>query len=149
MMPIDPDITHPGTLSMTVAAKPEMISSVRRSLAEHVRGLALPEDDVDAITLAVGEACSNAVCYGGKNVRDPKIIVTCLLQSPDRLQVEIHNQGNSFSPDLTALSALPSPEALASHGRGFALMSMLMDHVEVLSDGHNTIVRLIKQVSLS
>ena len=132
------------TLSMQIAAAPELIGSVRRRVADHARALAFGEDDVYALTLAVGEACSNAVSYGGAGFTDPQVFVTCAVPAPGRLQIDIQNQGNGFHPDMFAVTALPDPDAFAVHGRGFALMQALMDDVQVLSDGGNTVVRLTK-----
>jgi len=135
------------TLSLEIAAAPEQVGLVRRRIAEHVRALAFGDDDVHALLLAVGEACNNAVSYGGVGQPDPTVSVTCSQPLPGRLQVDIKNQGNGFHPDLDALAALPDPDDFATHGRGFALMRSLMDDVQVLSDGQNTIVRLTKAKS--
>ncbi len=137
-------MTGRETLSLQIAAAPELIGAVRRRVADHARALAFGEDDVYALTLAVGEACSNAVSYGGAGLPDPQVVVTCAVPAPGRLQIDIQNQGNGFHPDLPALAALPAPDAFAVHGRGFALMQALMDDVQVLSDGSNTVVRLTK-----
>ena len=137
----------PETLSLQIAAAPEQVGLVRRRVAEHVRTLAFDDDDVDALILAVGEACNNAVSYGGGGAPDPVVSVTCALIAEGRLQVDIRNQGNHFHPDVPALSTLPDPADFATHGRGFALMRALVDDVQVLSDGHNTTVRLTKQRS--
>ena len=135
----------PETLSLEIAAAPEQVGQVRHRVAEHAHALSFGLDDVDALTLAVGEACNNAVSYGGVGFPDPTVRVTCELCAPNRLQVDIRNQGNHFHPDLAALSALPDPDDFATHGRGFALMRALVDDVQILSDGQNTIVRLTKQ----
>ena len=138
-------MTGHETLSLQIAAAPELIGTVRRRIAEHARALAFDEDAVDALTLAVGEACSNAVSYGGAGLPDPQVVITCALPAPGRLQVDVRNQGNGFHPDVAALGALPDP--FATHGRGFALMQALVDDVQVLSDGRNTTVRLTKLAS--
>ena len=133
------------TLSLEIAAEPEQVGLVRHRVAEHLRTLAFSADDVDALILAVGEACNNAVSYGSADFPTPTVSVTCRLTAADRLQVDIRNQGNHFSPDVAALAALPDPDDFATHGRGFALMQALVDDVQVLSDGYNTTVRLTKQ----
>ena len=134
-------------LSLEVAAAPEQVGQVRRRVAEHLRGLAFSDDDVASVILAVGEACNNAVSYGTAAAPDPTVCVTCRLTDSNLLQVDIKNQGNHFYPDVAALALLPDPDEFATHGRGFALMQALVDDVQVLSDGHNTTVRLTKQRS--
>jgi anti-sigma regulatory factor (Ser/Thr protein kinase) len=39
---------------------------------------------------------------------------------------------------------MPDAESLAEHGRGMALMEMVMDSVQYLSDNGNTVVRMRK-----
>jgi serine/threonine-protein kinase RsbW len=136
--------THDAVLSLEIPAEAEQISLVRTQVANHARFLAFGEEEVFDLTLAVGEACSNAVRYGGVGYDAPCVTITCLLSAPGRLQVDIRNQGNGFHPQVADLAALPDPSDYATQGRGFALMTALMDDVEVLSDGRNTIVRLTK-----
>lgn len=135
------------TLALEIPAAPEQVGLVRRRVAEHARALAFGDDDVDALTLAVGEACNNAVSYGGVDAPGPTVSVICSLPKPNHIQIDIQNQGNHFYPDLAVLSALPDPGEFATHGRGFALMRALVDDVQVLSDGRNTVVRLTKSKS--
>lgn len=134
-------------LLLEVAAAPEQVGLVRHRVAEQLRALAFSDDDVHSLILAVGEACNNAVCYGGASVSDPTVRVTCRLTDADGVQVDIKNQGNHFYPDVAALAQLPDPDDFATHGRGFALMQALVDDVQVLSDEGNTIVRLTKSRS--
>ena len=136
---------HDQNLSMEVAARPDQIRLVRGRLAEFTRGQDWGEDDADALLLAVGEACNNAVNYGGKGLADPRLSVRCRRLDADRLQVDVCNQGNGFHPDLQHLGRLPSDEAYATCGRGFGLMLALVDDVQVDSDGANTVVRLTKR----
>ena len=134
-------------LFLEIGAKPEMVAHARHEVADYTRRQCWNNDDVDALTLAVGEACSNAVNYGGKGCDAAVVWVSCTKIAPDRLQVDIKNQGNSFHPDLAKLSVMPDAEGLATRGRGFALMYALVDDVQVLSDGANTTIRLTKSKS--
>ena len=128
---------------LEVPATPESVGKVRRRLADFTRDQQWHEADADDLLLAVGEACNNAVNYGGKAYADPHIIVSCSCLDHDHLQVDIRNQGNGFHPDLKRLGDLPADE-FSTHGRGFGLMLALVDDVQVLSDGGNTVVRLTK-----
>ena len=137
--------TQPGAepqIHFDFPARPEQVGRARRRVAGFVEGLGWAEDDVDALALAVGEACNNAVSHGG-DARDAATVgISCSLLDPARVQVEIQNRGNGFHPDIPALSHLPDPDLFATCGRGFALMSALVDDVQVLSTGADTIVRL-------
>ena len=134
-------------LYLEIGAKPDQVAVARSQVADYSRRQSWDEDDVDALTLAVGEACSNAVNYGGKGYDAAVVSVACTKVSPNRLQIDIKNQGNGFHPDLAKLTEMPDAEDFATRGRGFALMQALVDDVQVLSDGFNTIVRLTKSKS--
>ena len=134
----------PDHLFLQVPALPEQVGMVRRQVADFTRRQLWGIDDADALLLAVGEACNNAINYGRKDVLDPLLTVACSRMSSDELRVDISNQGNGFHPDLDVLACLPEADEFATHGRGFCLIMALVDSVEVLSDGVNTTVRLRK-----
>ena len=136
-------MTLGNELRLEVPATPENVGKVRRLVADFTREQHWEEMAADDLLLAVGEACNNAVNYGGKAVADPRLIVSCLCLDCDHVQVDVRNQGNGFHPDLGCLGDLPEDE-FATHGRGFGLMLALVDDVQILSDGENTIVRLTK-----
>ncbi len=128
---------------INVSATPENVGKARHAVAEFLHRRAWEADDADALLLAVGEACNNAVNYGGRGAADPCFSVSCRPLSARCLQVDVRNQGNGFHPDLDECGLMPASE-FATHGRGFGLMLALVDDVEVLSDGENTVVRLTK-----
>lgn len=132
-----------GTLRIEVAATPENVGRARRAVAEFLHHWAWDDADADSLLLAVGEACNNAVNYGGGGRTDPRLTVSCLPLDGHRLQVDVRNQGNGFHPDLGECGLMPDAD-FATHGRGFGLMLVLVDDVQVLSDGDNTVVRLTK-----
>lgn len=134
----------PDHLFLQVPALPEQVGSVRRQVADFTRRQLWGIDDADALLLAVGEACNNAINYGRKDILDPLLTVACSRMSSDELRVDISNEGNGFHPDLEVLACLPEANEFATHGRGFCLITALVDSVEVLSDGVNTTVRLRK-----
>ena len=132
------------SLHLEVPAVPEQVGKTRRAVADFLRLQSWNEEDAGDLLLAMGEACTNAVSYGGGGVADPRLIVSCRPLDPRRLQIDVRNQGNGFHPDLARCAQMPAAEAFATHGRGFGLMLALVDDVQVLSDGENTIVRLTK-----
>ncbi len=143
MMEQNSRFTEDDTFHIEVPAVPENVGRARRAVAEFLHRRAWGADDADALLLAVGEACNNAVNYGGRDYADPRLIVSCQPLDGQRLQVDVRNQGNGFHPDLSECGQLPSAE-FATHGRGFGLMFALVDDVQILSDGGDTIVRLTK-----
>lgn len=134
-------------LYLEVPAQPENVGKVRRQLADFTEGFFVKADDTDALLLAVGEACNNAVNYGGKNRTNPLLVVWCRRLNDHDLQVDVRNQGDGFDPDLEQMGRLPDDQ-FATHGRGFGLMLALVDSVQILSDNENTTVRLTKSRTL-
>jgi len=137
---------HPDksdTFHIEVPATPDNVGRARRAVAEFLHRRAWGADDADALLLAVGEACNNAVNYGGRGLADPRLYVSCRPLGGQCLQVDVRNQGNGFYPDLGECGLMPASD-FATHGRGFGLMLALVDDVQVLSDGENTVVRLTK-----
>ena len=141
--PVEADKEADG-LYLEVPAQPEQVGKARRAVADFLRLQAWSDDDAGDLLLAMGEACNNAVNYGGRGSADPRLLVSCRPLHPHCLQIDIRNQGNGFHPDLHACGQIPAAEEFATHGRGFGLMLALVDDVQVVSDGENTTVRLTK-----
>lgn len=139
--------TASSSFHLELPARPEQVGPARRAVAEFMRAQTWDGDDADALLLAVGEACSNAVSYGGCGEVDPRLTILCQRLDSGSLQVDVQNQGNGFHPDLSALGTMPDNDDFATHGRGFGLMLALVDDVQVLSDGVSTTVRLRKAKS--
>lgn len=131
-------------LCLQIPALPVYVGKARHAVADFLHHQGWQEHDTDAVMLAVGEAGSNAVSYGGEDGAATVCIICTLIQW-DQLEIEVRNQGTHFQPNLHALCALP--DADATHGRGFALMNVLMDDVKVYHDGPETVVRLTKSRS--
>lgn len=125
-------------------AHPEQARAIRHAVAQFVQELGCPSSLADAVTLAVGEALNNAVSYG-QETAGAAVSLDCRFLLPGVLTIEVRNPGTGFLPDLATACALP--DDFAVHGRGFALMSMLMDEVQVFADGEETVVRLVKRLT--
>ena len=127
-------------LCVEIPAVPEQVGRARHAVGEFIRRQAWAVEDSDALLLALGEACTNAVRHGGQS---STVCVSCRRLDSHRLQVEVQNTGVQFEPDLHVLSRLPE-DIYAMQGRGFGLMLALVDTVQVLSTGETTTVRLTK-----
>lgn len=94
-------------------------------------------EDRYRITMAVNEAVANAVehgapCRGGLVHLGAKV-------EAHKLSFYVHDRGEF------ALVADVDPDEIADRGRGFALMNLLMDDVQLQTDGE-TEVRLSKRL---
>jgi serine/threonine-protein kinase RsbW len=92
------------------------------------------------VPVALTEALSNAILRG--NSDDPsKTVHVRASVDPDRLVIEVRDQGAGF--DLDACTVDVGPDTLEREdGRGLFLMRKLMDRVECVPAGPGNTVRL-------
>ena len=133
-------------IRLQIPGATEYIAIARQAVDAVSEQLQLPSDARMAVKLAVGEACNNAVQHSKAGVQNSNgckgaLLVACRVE-PDALEIDITNPGNGFHP--IAPAAMPASEDLAENGRGMALMEMVMDSVEYLSENGNTTVRMRK-----
>jgi anti-sigma regulatory factor (Ser/Thr protein kinase) len=112
----------------------------------------MDKDAVNDVILAVGEACNNGILYGAPRT-DRILSITCGVSGQcdshaGALEIDVRNHGNSFAQDMDwSEHTMPVAELMAEHGRGLPLMRSAVDHVCIISDGGDTIVRLVKHLS--
>jgi serine/threonine-protein kinase RsbW len=117
----------------------------RRLLAEllhKLEHLNWSRRDIFGVHLAVDEALVNAIEHG--NAFDPsKHVRFCCRLSPEKVRVEIRDEGPGFDPD-----SLPDPTD-CEHidrpgGRGVLLMRAFMSHVEFLDHGTHVVMEKVR-----
>lgn len=126
----------PERTSRTFGAQPAELSRIRRFLEARGRELGLPAGVVDDLTIAVGEACVNVM----RHTTSSRLDIFWETKS-DRIVVSVRDEGvyRACSPEVVA-----QEEA----GFGMALMSALMDEVDVepgTPANPGTIVRLARR----
>jgi anti-sigma regulatory factor (Ser/Thr protein kinase) len=110
----------------------------------------LSRDRVDDLTIAVSEACTNALeAYRDAGQRDGRIRLRCSAE-PGRLEVLVEDDGPGFGgPELklTSLDGALTGSAVSGleDGRGLSLIFALVDEAEVVSSSCGTTVRLVTQ----
>lgn len=130
-------------IRLQIPGEMRYVSVARQAVEAVTEQLQLPGDARMAVKLAVGEACNNAVQHARRDEqRDGSVMVACRAL-PDALEIDVTNQGNGFHPPVRA--AMPESADLLEHGRGMALMEMMMDSVEYLSENGDTTVRMRKR----
>jgi anti-sigma regulatory factor (Ser/Thr protein kinase) len=113
-------------------------------IRQKVRGLLetteFPEDTVDDVVLAVGEAFANAVAHGsGSRYEQIGVSVWARQRS---ISIELRYPGEPFDPVLPV-----EPDLDQLTGRGRFLMYALMDVVQYHFPPGETIVRMEKQLT--
>ena len=116
------------------AAASEVIEGLLRQLIS----LGWRDHDTFGVHLALEEALANAIKHG--NRRDPqKSIDVHLLVSPDRVRIEIGDEGSGFDPgdvpDPTDEENLELPT-----GRGLMLMRSYMTSIEFNEQGNRVVM---------
>jgi serine/threonine-protein kinase RsbW len=111
---------------LTIPAKAEYITLVRLALSGLSQLRPLDEETLGDLKLAVTEACSNSVRHAYRNGREGAVQVVYELH-PDRLVVEVCDDGEGFTPGDQGLSADGS---LNEGGLGIAIIRELADELE-------------------
>ena len=130
--------TQPWTHEQTIPSRTTAASEVVDALLAQLRRDDWEPHDVFGVHMAVEEALVNAITHGNKE--DPSKSVSVRWQSsPDRLRVEIIDEGTGFDPQL-----LPDPicDAYLSepHGRGLLLIRWFMSTVRFLGAGNHLVM---------
>lgn len=130
------------TLEFKVPSVPRMISAIRRRVHKFAHSMAFTPDQLDDISIAVGEAATNAVKHGC-NPLGPSVVKVRLEKSDDALRVFICDTGPGFDPSTICP---PCAGDLCECGRGIMCMSSLMDEVRFRSLSPGTCVEMMKWV---
>jgi serine/threonine-protein kinase RsbW len=91
-------------------------------------------DEVFAVHLALEEALVNAIKHGNNGDSSKRVHLTCKL-APDRLLLEIKDEGPGFDPENVPDCTLPE-NLLTPSGRGLMLMRAYMSRVEFNAAGN-------------
>lgn len=107
--------------------------------------IGMDQTRVEAASVAVVEACLNAMEHGGGHM---VVRLASENQSgPPRLTIEVEDHGGGFDPEVAA--AGPSSRVLGcttKRGWGLTLIRELMDEVQIRSQPGRTVVRMSKYV---
>jgi serine/threonine-protein kinase RsbW len=114
------------TVRLTIPARAEYITLCRLALTGIGRLRALSDELLADLKLALTEAASNSVrhAYGGSDVGVVQISYELL---PDRLVIEVTDEGAGFDPAEDAGSA----DELSEGGLGIAIIRAIADEVEI------------------
>lgn len=130
---------------MTIPSATRHLGAVRQFVAERAEAEGLSEESVQALRMAVEEACANIIehAYAGDASQEIDVAV---IADADRFTVRIRDEGEPFRPEKYHT---PDVRELVkrrrSGGLGVHLMRRLMDQVEYRTrpEGTNE-VRLTK-----
>jgi anti-sigma regulatory factor (Ser/Thr protein kinase) len=128
-----------ATVELRFSASPEHVRTARLVAAAVARRAGVHESALDELRLAVGEACSRAVGLHAAHG----------LTSPVRVMLTEGEKTFSIEVGDDAPEAVPGPQEQAGHEGseetdelGLAVISGLVDDVEVVSDAHGGKIRM-------
>jgi anti-sigma regulatory factor (Ser/Thr protein kinase) len=112
-------------LELRIRSHPGSVTETRTRVAEYAEAGGANRDDVE---LAVAEAVANAVlhAFGGRD--DGLITVRAGIEGPDRLVVEIIDEGSGITTQARSSRA----------GFGLPIIGALADSVEIKTGDHGT-----------
>jgi serine/threonine-protein kinase RsbW len=134
------------SIRLTIPAKAEYITLGRLALTgiARLRSEPVTQEVLGDLKLALTEACSNSVRHayaGGEGT----VEITYELY-PDRLAVEVADEGEGFEPPADRGAPLDEDE-LAEGGLGIAIIEALADEFEIRrADGGGSSLRFVKRL---
>jgi serine/threonine-protein kinase RsbW len=130
------------SLSLLLPRDVESVPVVRHICEQLVASLGASTDAVNAIALALSEACSNVIRHAPAGA-DYRIDVEV---GGDRCEIVVSYRDTGFDPNLVA--AEPT-EPTSESGRGLFLMRSLVDDLDFAFDPGRTRVRMTKDLEFA
>lgn len=136
-------------VELRFSALPEHVRTARLVAAAVARRAGVDEAVLDEVRLAVGEACSRAVgLHVLHGVESP--VRVALIEDEKKFSIEVGDStpkagaahGNARSDASTPASAGPADDEEAESEMGLAVISGLVDDVEVTADGNGGLIRM-------
>lgn len=133
--------------TLTIPSTTGRLAEVRTFVGNRAAAAGLNAEAVEAVRLAVDEACANAIEHAYAGREDGTVTVETQRKS-GRFLVIIRHTGLPFDPE--SYRPVPLKKAVRERRRGgvgVTLMSRLVDHVEYRRRGSVSEVRLTKYVN--
>lgn len=132
----DHALALPVDVVVHVPAETASVPLVRRLVHAALEEAGVETDLVDDVTLATDEACTNLVLHGTRTQRAAVSYDVAVHIAPDRCVVSVAEQEDATpagerSAAPVSLGQHAMANTAAEHGRGIALMALLMDGVQL------------------
>jgi len=126
---------HTDTITeISLKSCPEYLPRIRKIAACLADGVGMSSQEIEETTLALTEACTNAIRHGSPRGADDSIVVK-LMTSSSTLIADVTDCGNSPA-DL---------DTIPGKGMGMRLMRMLTNSMQIIRNGAGMTVRLTKR----
>ncbi len=134
--------TYKSTL--TIPSQTERLNDVREFVSGQARSHGFIEDDINKITIAVDEACTNIIKHGYAYAPDQHIDIEIVRKGND-FEIIISDSGKQF--DANAIQSPDMKDYFAHYrrgGLGVYLMKRIMDKVEFNLQSDKNVLRMMK-----
>ncbi|MEU2623488.1 ATP-binding protein [Streptomyces sp. NPDC007157] len=131
-----------ATVELRFSALPEHVRTARLVAAAVARRAGVDEAVLDEVRLAVGEACSRAVgLHQSAGITDP--VRVALIEEEKQFSIEVGDDAPRSVPVDRATGAAPDADVEAEEDEmGLAVISGLVDDVEVTAGEHGGLIRM-------
>lgn len=131
-------LTSRATSELCLPAQPSKLAAAREYAHQAAAAFGLDDDHCYEFAFAVNEAVTNAIRHGKADVQGH--IHLSVLIDGDRLTFAVRDYGTFAAATFDRVTS-------SERGRGFALMTHLMDAVQLCAAPGSTTVRLSKLAS--
>ncbi|MEU5595540.1 ATP-binding protein [Streptomyces sp. NPDC020298] len=130
-----------ATVELRFSALPEHVRTARLVAAAVARRAGVDEAVLDEVRLAVGEACSRAVgLHQSVGITAP--VKVALIEEEKQFSIEVGDEAPHAVPG-TSTGAAPDADVEADEDEmGLAVISGLVDDVEVSTGEHGGLIRM-------
>ena len=129
-------------IRLEIPSEAEYVGVARHAVECIAHKMCLDPNAVQDVTLAVGEACTNAMRHGTASRRRPHVTIVCTM-SPEQLQIDISNRLAGGEPCPCIVN---NPDCSKEGGYGLYIMKKVMDEVSLIWGDRTATVRMIKRV---
>ncbi|WP_037682691.1 ATP-binding protein [Streptomyces griseus] len=130
-----------ATVELRFSALPEHVRTARLVAAAVARRAGVDEAVLDEVRLAVGEACSRAVgLHRTSGVSEPVKVV--LIEEEKQFSIEVGDEAPHAVPGDRASGAPDDDIEAEEDDMGLAVISGLVDDVEVTTGAHGGQIRM-------
>lgn len=129
-------------IELEIPCSSEFVTIARKAVEGLCSRLPISAREAGDITLAVGEACTNAVKFSSAE-RAP-IRITCAMRGSS-LEIVVKNRGTRFGISREK-TCMPSACQLEKGGMGLYVIGQVMDDLKVSTRNGVTALRMVKKL---
>jgi anti-sigma regulatory factor (Ser/Thr protein kinase) len=130
-----------ATVELRFSALPEHVRTARLVAAAVARRSGVDEAVLDEVRLAVGEACSRAVgLHRNSGITSP--VKVLLIEEEKQFSIEVGDEAPRHAPGDRAPGAVGDDSETEEDEMGLAVISGLVDDVEVTAGEHGGSIRM-------